>query len=144
VDKGRTAGSDGTERLVRERWIVCRHVCAWQPPTDVYEDERGIIIRVEVAGMRSEDFVVELTGTEAECQLVIAGTRNDLVPKRLYHQMEIHFGEFRTQIGLPWVVKAQDVEASYEAGFLVIRLPRQESQRRPATVVEADMRPGED
>lgn len=122
------------ERFLGEGWIVCRHTCAWQPPTDVYEDDNGVVVRVEVAGMRSEDFSISL----AERTLVVAGTRIDTAPKRIYHQMEIRFDEFRTEVDLPWPVEPEDVGASYEEGFLEVRLPRPESQRVPIVGVEQE------
>ncbi len=118
-------------RLLGEGWVVCRHTCAWQPPTDVYEDDEGLVVQVEVAGMRSGDFSISLAGQT----LVIAGTRTDSASKQTYHQMEIRFGEFRAEVYLPWPVEPEDVEASYEEGFLKVHLPRLRAQRVP--VVEA-------
>jgi len=54
----------------------------------------------------------------------------------MYHQMEIHFGEFRAEIYLPWVVEPDDVEASYEEGFLKVCLPSPGLQRVPVVKVE--------
>lgn len=122
------------ERLLGEGWIVCRHTGAWQPPTDVYEDDGGVVVRIEAAGMCSEDFSISL----AERKLVIAGTRADPAPKRAYHQMEIRFGKFRTEVYLPWPVKPEDVKASYEEGFLTVRLPRPNVQHVPIVEVERE------
>ncbi len=69
------------ERLPDERWVVCRHTCAWQPPMDVYEDDEGLVVQIEVAGMRSEDFSISLAGQT----LVVAGARADSTPKQTYH-----------------------------------------------------------
>ncbi len=143
MDQGHNVDVNGTGQVLGDRWIVCRHVCAWQPPTDVYEDDDGIVIRIEVAGMQTEDFSVELTGTGMERQLVITGVREDRVSKRLYHQMEVRFGDFRTRTHVPWAVEAQDVEASYADGFLIVRLPKP-SQHLPVESAETEMRQGED
>jgi HSP20 family protein len=126
-----THDSVAIERLLGERWVICRQTGAWQPPTDVYENDDGIVVRIEVAGMRSEDFSISLAGR----RLVVAGVRMDPAPKRTYHQMEIRFGEFRAQVYLPWAVEPEDVEASYEDGFLQVRLPHPRLQR--VSVVEA-------
>ncbi len=112
-------------QTLNEQWIVCQHVGAWQPPTDVYEDDEAVVVRVEAAGMHSEDFSISL----AERRLIITGTRVDVVAKRAYHQMEIHFGEFRAEVHLPWQVEPQAVDAAYEDGFLFVRLPRPGAQR---------------
>jgi len=122
------------ERLSGEGWVACRHVCVWRPPTDVYENEDGLVVRVEVAGMRTEDFSISLEGRT----LVVAGKRVDPAPKRMYHQMEVRFGEFRAEVYLPWPVDAEDVEARYEDGFLQMYLPRPQSWRVPVVEVEPE------
>ena len=92
----------------------------FRPPTDVYETEEYTEVRVEVAGMKPEDFHVLLTGQT----LVITGSRHDSSNKRAYHQMEISWGEFRTEVYLPGTVNPDEVTASYEEGFLTITLPK--------------------
>lgn len=113
--------------------LPTRHRNAWRPPTDVYETERSIEVRVEVAGMREEDFRISL----ADRSLIIAGRRKDPSPKRAYQQMEISWGEFRTEVYLPCAVDEERVEASYKDGFLLIVLPKAEAQRKrvPISVV---------
>ncbi len=132
--KRTSAWPEAGMRLLGERWIVCRQTGAWQPPTDVYEDDNEIVVRVEVAGMCSEKFSISLAGR----RLVVAGTRVDPAPKRTYHQMEIRFGEFRAEIYLPWLVEPESVVAGYEDGFLNVHLPRPESQHVPVVEVERE------
>jgi HSP20 family protein len=114
------------------RWPM-RHRNAWRPPTDVYETETCIEVRVEVAGMREEDFRISL----ADSILIIAGRREDPSPKQAYQQMEIFWGEFRTEVYLPRAVDEERVEASYKDGFLLIVLPKAEAQQKriPVTLV---------
>jgi HSP20 family molecular chaperone IbpA len=115
-------------------WIVCRHTCAWQPPTDVYEDDHGIVVRIEVAGMRGEDFSVSLPSSTGGSVLIVEGRRTDPAPKRTYHQMEIPFGEFRAEVNLPWPVQAENVTAAYADGFLTVSLPCPPSRRSSSNV----------
>ena len=122
------------QRLSGGGWVASRHGCVWRPPTDVYENEDGLVVRVEIAGMRSEGFLISLTGR----RLVVAGTRVDPAPKRTYHQMEIRFGEFRAEVDLPWQVQPEDVEATYEEGFLEMQIPRPGLQRVPVVQVESE------
>ena len=120
------------ERLSGEGWVVCRHICVWRPPMDVYENDEGLVVRVEVAGMQAEDFSVLLE----KRSLVVAGTRVDPAPKRTYHQMEVRFGEFRTEVSLPWPAEPEGVEAFYENGFMEVHIPRPLSKH--VTVVERE------
>ncbi len=101
------------------RWRIISRPHAWRPPTDVYETEESLIIRVEVAGMRESDFTVSLV----ERSLTIRGVRQDTSERRAYHQMEIPFGEFATELELPYTIITDKVEATYHDGFLRITLP---------------------
>ena len=101
------------------RWRIISRPYAWRPPTDVYEIDNAIIIRVEIAGMRETDFAISLIGRN----LRIRGIRQDTSEKRAYHQMEIPFGEFSTEFELPYLVNSNEVGAIYRDGFLLITLP---------------------
>lgn len=93
----------------------------WSPPTDVYETEDSFIVRIEIAGMREEDFEVALDAGV----LIVSGVRPDINERRAYHQMEIWFGRFEVAIEIPVPVDADASVAEYRDGFLVINLPRQ-------------------
>lgn len=97
----------------------------WRPPTDVYETEDAIVVRVEVAGMRDADFSIILDGR----YLSIRGVRPDVQERRAYHQMEIRFGEFSSDVELPAPVVIKDIEAMYSNGFLRILLPKARPQK---------------
>ncbi len=101
-------------------WRLIIRTHAWRPPTDVYETEGAIIVRVEIAGMNDNDFAVELNGHI----LSIHGVRQDAPEHRAYHQMEIHFGEFSIELELPVPIEPNLVEAVYSNGFLRVTLPK--------------------
>ncbi len=92
----------------------------WSPPTDGYETEDAFVVRVEIAGMREDDFEVVLDNNV----LLITGARPDLPGRRAYHQMEIRFGKFATAIDIPEAANAEDAVAQYKDGFLVVTLPK--------------------
>ena len=92
----------------------------WSPPTDVYETDDAYAVRVEIAGMRDDDFEVVVENNV----LTISGSRPDIPERRAYHQMEIRFGKFATAIGLPSPVDVDHAVAQYADGFLTITLPK--------------------
>ena len=92
----------------------------WSPPTDVYETDDAYAVRVEIAGMREDDFEVAMDNNV----LLISGNRPDISERRAYHQMEIRFGKFATAIGLPGPVDIDHAVAQYTDGFLTILLPK--------------------
>jgi HSP20 family protein len=111
-----------TETRREARHTVSWHVrsTTWSPPTDVYETEENCVIKVEVAGMRDEDFEV---GFEKNI-LMILGHRPDRNEKRAYHQMEIRFGHFEIAVEIPVVIDIEKAIAEYKDGFLIIMLPK--------------------
>lgn len=92
----------------------------WSPPTDVYETHEGFVIKVEVAGMREEDFEVAVENNV----LMIGGNRPDPNERRAYYQMEIRSGRFKIAIELPAPVDVETAVAEYKDGFLMINLPK--------------------
>lgn len=107
-----------------ELYRVRRHQL-WRPPTDVYETNTHIVIKVEVAGMREEDFDISFH----DRHLLIAGHRRDPAGKLSYQNMEIRYGEFRSEVLVDWPVNEAEIEALYENGFLSVRLPRPKEHR---------------
>ncbi len=93
---------------------------AWRPPTDVFETADAYVVKVEIAGMSEDDFRITFAGRS----LSITGTRHDSAAKVGYHQMEISYGEFQTEVELQVAVAAENIEAVYQNGFLVVTLPK--------------------
>ena len=93
----------------------------WVPNTDVYLSEGGLVIKVELAGMRKED--LELTIEEN--QLKISGHRPDgcRAPKCRFVVMEISYGAFESTIEVPAGYDLARARASYQNGFLRIDVP---------------------
>jgi HSP20 family protein len=102
------------------QWRISIRSPLWRPPTDVYETEESIVVRVEIAGMRDEDFTIELDGR----LLSVRGVRPDSPARRAFHQMEIRFGEFSIELEMPAAVAAEKVGAVYNNGFLMLTLPK--------------------
>lgn len=114
------------ESLYEREWYVAPRRRVWRPPTDVYETDESIVVKVEVAGMHEDDFRVSF----ANRRLVIAGQRRDPVGKIIYQNMEIRYGEFRTEVRIGWALDQSGIEATYEAGFLYVRLPKRAAEHR--------------
>jgi HSP20 family protein len=92
----------------------------WGPPADIYETEEKFVVRIEIAGMKDEDFEIAVENNV----LMVRGNRPDLNERRAYHQMEIRFGKFEIAVDIPIPVKFEDAVAGYKDGFLIIQLPK--------------------
>jgi HSP20 family protein len=93
----------------------------WKPPTDIYETDDALVVSMDIAGMESADFSVEF----ADGILTIGGERK---PRREekphYHAMEVQVGPFERRFRLPVSVDPESIRASYEHGFLNVRLAK--------------------
>ena len=115
------------ESVPGQRWASPGQLKIWRPPTDVYETDDSVVVKVEIAGMEERDFAVSLDANV----LTISGVRNDPAPKLGYQQMEILYGHFETEVHLPRAIDEDRVEATYEDGFLQIRLPKAQPRQVP-------------
>lgn len=97
----------------------------WDPPTDLYETEEAYIVRMEIAGMREENFDVSVMNDT----LHITGFRRDFPAKRAVHQMEIRSGKFSAEVKLPGLVDVEKAQAEYQDGFLTITLPKDTQEK---------------
>ena len=93
----------------------------WKPPTDIYETEGELVFHMDIAGMRADDFSVEF----ADGLLTISGERTARREgKRHYHAMEVQVGPFERRFRVPVPVNPSSIRASYEHGFLEVRLTK--------------------
>jgi HSP20 family protein len=93
----------------------------WEPNTDVYVADGGLVIKVELAGMRKEDLKLVIEDN----RLTISGHRPDgcRAPKCRFLVMEISYGAFETGIELPPGYDLTLAKAAYQNGFLRIDVP---------------------
>jgi HSP20 family molecular chaperone IbpA len=111
------------------RWAFARQCKTWRPPTDVYETADCFVVKVEIAGMQRADLNIALEARE----LTISGIRQDSSAKVAYQQMEVQYGAFESHVSLPAAVDEDSIEATYQEGFLTIRLPKAQARRVSVT-----------
>jgi HSP20 family protein len=94
----------------------------WRPAINVYETEEEVVVLAELAGVDSEDVMVQFEPG----RLRIWGQRREVMPERVktVHRMEIQSGPFAFEVPLPTSVDPDRAEASCKAGLLEVRLPK--------------------
>jgi len=110
-------------------WVSAGQPRTWRPPTDVYETDDQVVVKVEIAGMQEEDFSIALESK----RLIIRGIRHDPAAKLAYQQMEILYGYFETDAYLPGAIDPERIEAIYQDGFLSIFLSKARPRHVPVT-----------
>src|SRR6516225_6992333 len=93
----------------------------WVPNTDVYVTDNGLVVKVELAGMRSEHLEITVEGN----RLRISGNRPDgcRAAKCNFLVMEINYGPFESVLELPPGYDLSLAKAAYLNGFLRIDVP---------------------
>ena len=93
----------------------------WIPNTDVYATDTGLVIKVELAGMKSENLEITVEGH----RLRISGSRPDVcrAHKCNFLVMEISYGPFESVLELPPGYDLSQAKAIYVNGFLRIDVP---------------------
>ncbi|MGQ9731327.1 MAG: Hsp20/alpha crystallin family protein [Candidatus Zipacnadales bacterium] len=121
-----------------ERQILIPARMAFEPPTDVYETEHAVIVRLEIPGLQENcrAVMVEIR----DDLLTVAGERPDPAAgsHRRYTQMEIQTGAFQRQVRLPCPVDETDASAKYEDGFLVVQLSKRVHPPTHSRIVEIE------
>jgi HSP20 family protein len=120
------------EPVAGQRWVSTRQHKVWRPPTDVYETDDCVVVKVEIAGMVEDDFAIALDGK----RLIVSGIRRDPAAKLGYQQMEIQYGHFETDVHITRAIEEERIEAIYRHGFLSVRLPKAKPRQVPVVSVE--------
>ncbi|PSH03567.1 MAG: molecular chaperone [Acidobacteria bacterium] len=110
---------------------------AFVPPVDVYEDEQGIHVKVEVPGIDEKDIDIRLENN----MLTIRGERKmeKEIKEENYHRVERRYGSFTRNFSLPNTVNPDDVKATYNKGVLSIHLGKR-AEARPKQI-KVDIKP---
>ena len=109
----------------------------WQPPVDIHETEEAVVVKVELAGAKTDDLHVSLTPDDRILNLsgVRAESHNDREGRIRCHQLEIYFGPFERAIGLPGGLRLnrEAIKSTYRDGFLLVTLPKRRASETPQT-----------
>lgn len=95
---------------------------AFVPPVDIYEDEHKIALKLEVPGMKQDDFDIRVENNT----LTIRGERKFEKEEKEenFHRIERRYGSFYRAFTIPTTVDTESVQASYDAGVLKIELAK--------------------
>ncbi len=95
----------------------------WHPYCDVYETDRELVVKLELAGVSPAEVSVSLRGRH----LVVRGLRRDVGQgddQRIYHTMEINQGAFERVVVVPESAAGSQATSAYKDGILEIRLAK--------------------
>ena len=92
----------------------------WNPAADVYRSSDGWLVKVDLAGICSDELEIEIRGS----MLSIRGCRRDTHYREgfIFHQMEITYSRFEKTIEFPSPIEGAALRHDYRDGFLIINV----------------------
>jgi HSP20 family protein len=105
----------------------------WEPLTDISEDDKEFLVKIELPAMKKDDVKVTLENGV----LRISGERKEEKEEKnkKYHRLERSYGSFVRAFSLPSVVDGTRIKADYHEGVLSIHLPKTEEAKSKAIEV---------
>jgi HSP20 family protein len=104
-------GTSGREEAIGTNFI---------PPVDVYEDEHGVTLKMEVPGVDEKDLDIRVENNT----LTVHGERKfeNEEKEENFQRIERRYGSFTRSFTLPSTVETDNVQADYDKGVLKIHL----------------------
>ncbi|HVN56336.1 MAG TPA: Hsp20/alpha crystallin family protein [Anaerolineaceae bacterium] len=99
---------------------------SWNLPLDISENENEYIVKASLPGVNPDDLDISVNGNT----LTIRG---EVKPEEEkggnFHLRERRYGVFSRSFTLPYTIKADAIEASYDNGVLTLKLPKTETEK---------------
>ncbi len=108
----------------------------WTPACDIYEDEDGLTLHFDLAGVDPKDVDIRFENGV----LTLRGERKlELEAKREnYHRVERRYGTFTRSFSLPATVDAEKIGAEAKHGVLSVHLPKKAEAKPRAIQVKVN------
>lgn len=103
---------------------------------DMFEDERRVVVRLEVPGMDKDEFDIEVL----DDALVVSGEKRFERERSegRYRMLQCAYGSFRRVVPLPVPVLADASKATYNAGVLKIELTKAKQGRLKVQTIKVN------
>ena len=113
---------DEMARLFEDRRFASGESVGWTPACDIYEDEEGVSLRFELAGVDPKDVDIRFENGV----LTLRGDRKleREENRENYHRVEMAYGTFTRSFSLPGTIDPEKIKAESKNGILTVHLPK--------------------
>jgi HSP20 family protein len=113
---------DEVNRMFEDRGYQAGESVGWTPSCDIYEDDEGVSVRFELAGVEPKDVDIRFENGV----LTLKGDRklDREEKKQNYHRVELSYGVFTRSFSLPGTVDADKIRAEAKNGILTVFVPK--------------------
>jgi HSP20 family protein len=105
---------------------------------EMYEDGDDIVVKIEAPGFKSDDFNIDIEDNVLTVSGFVKNETEEEDKKKKYYYKEISQESFSRAVRLPVRVKADNADAEYKEGMLVIRVPKAEEAKPKKITVKAN------
>ena len=122
---------DEMSRIFDERLYKGGESVGWTPAADVFEDEDGLSLRFDLAGVDPKDVDIRFENGV----LTLRGERKlaNEDKRENYHRIELAYGTFTRSFSLPGTVDAEKIRAEAKNGLLTVFLPKR-AEAKPRAI----------
>jgi len=134
---------DEVETMARDMWDTWKPYTfdySLVPYTDLYEEKDQLVMKTELPGIDKKDLDISLAGDRLTIK---AEKREEVKEDTTHHTRERYYGQYFRSVTLPYPVKEDKVEATFENGVLELRLPKAEEVKAKKIEIKAHLPEGE-
>lgn len=105
----------------------------WTPAATLVESEDALTLHVQLPGVKADEIDIQASREV----VAISGQRPELEigEGETLRRSEFRYGAFRRVVSLPIAIEPTEVSANYEAGVLILTLPKAEDVRNKVVKV---------
>lgn len=109
----------------------------WLPPMDVYDDEKNIYVKVDVAGMEEKDLDVTINDNVLTVSGKKVEERKETGRKNIFFS-ERRTGSFSRSISLPSGISYKNVKGDLKNGVLTLTIEREKPVKSEKIKIEVN------
>ncbi|WP_024771259.1 Hsp20/alpha crystallin family protein [Aquimarina macrocephali] len=107
------------------------------PAVNVKETDEDFVVELAAPGLAKKDFNIELNNDVLTISSETTSEKETKDEKGKYTRKEFGYDAFKRSFSLPEAVNGNKIEASYENGVLLVKLPKKEEAKvQPKRLIE--------
>ena len=105
------------------------------PAIDMYQTDSDVVVKATLPGLKPEEVEITVVGNTLEIK---GETKEESEDKQGdYYYRERSYGSFQRCLTLPVEIKSDEVEATFENGLLVLKMPKAEQVKAKQIKIQA-------
>lgn len=119
--------------------LQMKKVSTWRPAVEITQSDNNYKVKVQLPGVNKEDIEVELDNDFMTITAKIEEEKEEKEQKEKnlkYHTCEFRYGKYKRTISFDQPIRADEANAEYKNGVLVITLPKQKQEEAKTRKIE--------